>query len=159
MSVKFVNYAMHGDKEIKENLRQYCIQENQNNKYIDYLTCFIENEGNYEKCLNETNIDKDMLNECMTETDNTFKISGNYPNFPIYDEVNKEYNVKGSPTLVINGKQVQVSRSPEAVKEAVCNAFNNLPAECNTTLSTNQEKPMWGKLGEQGGSTPAASCG
>ena len=159
MSVKFVNYAMHGEKETEENLRQYCIETEQNDKYIDYLTCFIENSGDYEKCLNDNNIDKTSLESCMNRVDEEYKITGNYPKFPIYDDLNKQYGVQGSPTLVINGQKVQVARSPEAVKEAVCNAFNNPPEECNTKLSENQEKPMWGKLGEQGGSTPAASCG
>ncbi len=159
MSVKFVNYAMHGEKETEENLRQYCIETEQNDKYIDYLTCFIENSGDYEKCLNDNNIDKTALESCMNEVDEQYKITGNYPKFPIYDDLNKKYGVQGSPTLVINGQKVQVARSPEAVKEAVCNAFNNPPEECNTKLSEDQEKPMWGKLGEQGGSTPAASCG
>jgi len=32
MGIYFVNYAMHGKKELDENLRQYCIQKDQNDK-------------------------------------------------------------------------------------------------------------------------------
>jgi hypothetical protein len=40
--VKFVNYAMHGKKEIDENNLQYCIQKEEPNKYNSYLTCFLK---------------------------------------------------------------------------------------------------------------------
>ena len=40
MGIYFVNYAMHGKKEIDENLRQYCIQKEQPDKYAAYLGCF-----------------------------------------------------------------------------------------------------------------------
>jgi hypothetical protein len=33
---------MHDKKEIDENNKQYCIQKEQNDKYSDYLKCFLE---------------------------------------------------------------------------------------------------------------------
>ena len=44
----------------------------------------------------------------------------------------------GSPTLTINGVTYSGARTPEAYKQAICNSFENAPAECNTTLSTTQ---------------------
>src|SRR3989338_5177731 len=40
--LKFVNYAMHGEKEVTENLRQYCIETEQGDKFLGYLKCFLD---------------------------------------------------------------------------------------------------------------------
>ncbi|MEO0169501.1 MAG: hypothetical protein ABIL42_04710, partial [candidate division WOR-3 bacterium] len=54
ISVHFVNYIMHGEKEVWENLRQYCIQKEQKDKFYDYMLCFVQS-GDYEKCIKEAN--------------------------------------------------------------------------------------------------------
>ena len=48
MELKFVDYAMHGEKELKENLNQYCIQENEPQKLAPYLECFLASTGSEE---------------------------------------------------------------------------------------------------------------
>ena len=166
MGVYFVNYAMHEKKEIDENLRQYCIQKEQKEKYYSYLSCFVK-EGNFEKCLSETNIDKDKMNSCISQTDQTYKITqlyndkstwlnGNYPRFDIYTDLNEKYGVQGSPTVVINDKVVSVStRSPEKFKEIVCQAFNTPPDECSQTLPEEVYSPGFGL---SSGSSSGGSC-
>ncbi len=164
--VHFVYYAMHGKKEIDENLRQYCIQKNQKDKYYDYLLCFVQS-GDYEKCLSETNIDQNKLQSCIDQTDKQYKIYENYNNqntwyngrFPRFDvelDLNQRYGIRGSPTIVINDKVVQLTRSPEAFKQAICSAFNNPPEECNQELSTAQAAPGIGPLEET--SSTSGSC-
>jgi len=54
-------------------------------------------------------------------------------------------------------REVRVNRSPEAFKQAICQAFTNPPAECNQTLSTETASPGIGPL--TGGSTSSGSCG
>ena len=54
------------------------------------------------------------------------------------------FGISGSPTFVINGVKVQVNRSPEAIKTAICNAFTTTPAECNQTLLTQSPTPSFG---------------
>jgi len=150
--IRFVYYAMHAKKELDENLRQYCIQKEQYDKFTDYAACFLK-EGKYEDCLG--NIDQTKLEACMQAADSEFKItekyndqstwlSGRYPLCDIDKELNEKYDIRGSPTLVINGKTVSVTRSPEAIKEAVCSAFNTTPEECSTQLSTDQESAGFG---------------
>ncbi len=170
ISIKWVDYAMHGKKEIDENLRQYCIQKDQKDKYIDYAKCFVAS-GDADKCLNETNIDIDMLSSCENETDNEFKIyelyedqttwaGGRYPQFNIYKDLNSEYGVRGSPTFILNGEQVSVSRSSEAIKNVICDTFKERPEECDTTLNSNQEQPGIGEIGSgQTASAGTANCG
>ena len=51
-----------------------------------------------------------------------------------------------------------VSRSAEAIKEAVCSAFITPPAECEQTLSTNTESPGIGPIGSGSGSSSEGQC-
>jgi len=146
INIRFVYYAMHGWTEIEENTRQYCIQEEQPDKFIDYLTCFTQT-GEVETCLAQAGVNTAQLNACTDAADIEFSITANYEDeeswlsgyYPLYDvdkELNEQYDVGGSPTLVINGVQVSATRSPEAYKEAICDAFTTPPAGCNTELST-----------------------
>jgi len=171
MSVKYVNYAMHGLKEVKDNTNEYCIQQEEPDKWTAFERCFVATT-NYDQCADKVGIDKAKIKTCFDATDKQYGImknyndkaswlSGRFPPYKVYDALNKQYGVRGSPTLVINGKQVRVSRSAEAVKEAICNAFVNPPKECSTKLSTTQEQAGPGPIGA-GGSAPsagAAGCG
>jgi hypothetical protein len=155
MGVYFVNYIMHEKKEIDENLRQYCIQKEQKEKYYDYLGCFVK-EGKFDDCLSQAQIDTTKMENCISKTDEQFKVTsqyndkstwlnGNYPKFDVYDDLNKKYGVQGSPTIVINDKVVEVSsRSPEKFKETVCQAFNSPPAECSQVLPDTTFSPGFG---------------
>ncbi len=167
--VKFVNYSMHGKSEIDENTLQYCIQKEEPNKYIDYLTCFLE-KGDTAGCEKKVGLNMDKINQCIKNADKEFNITKNYEDksswlsgrFPKYEVNNKEnlkYNVQGSPTLVINGIVVQPqSRSPQAYLKAICEAFKNPPAECKKVLSNKSYDPGFGWT-QSGKPAPAWSCG
>ena len=78
INIRFVSYIMYGKKEIDENLRQYCIQKEQKEKYNDYVSCFIE-EGSYEKenfeiCLERVNIDQAKMSDCIVGTDQNYNV-------------------------------------------------------------------------------------
>lgn len=164
--VYFVDYIMHEKTELDENLRQYCIEKEENGKYPAYLDCFVK-KGVFETCLAETEIDKNKLASCTSQTDQEFKITALYndkdtwlnslyPQFNVHKDLNEKYGVGGSPTVIINDKEVSVNpRSPEAFKNLVCQAFANPPAECSQTLSN--EVPSAG-IGEGTGSSSGGSC-
>lgn len=155
MSVYFVNYIMHEKKEIDENLRQYCIQKEEKEKHYDYLSCFVK-DGNFEQCLTDAKIDKEKLNSCISATDKEYSIysqyedksswlNGRFPRFDVHADLNQQYEVSGSPTVVINDKKVGISpRSPEKFKEVVCQSFNSQPQECSQTLSDTAFSPGFG---------------
>jgi len=63
--------------------------------------------------------------------------------------------VRGSPTLVINDVVLEVDRSPEKVKEAICNAFLNPPSECQQNLSSTSTSPGFGL---DSGSSSSGKC-
>jgi hypothetical protein len=140
----FNDYAMHDKVEIDEQLSQYCIQENENDKFLPYLECFLE-EGDGEGCLTKTGINTSSLNSCISQTDSTFNISsdyedkstwkGSYPSFNISKAENAKYGVGGSPTLVINEETISSGRSPKELLDTICAGFNNPPEQCGTQLS------------------------
>ena len=167
--VNFVSYIMHGEKEIIENNRMYCIQYEQNDKFADYLRCFVEADD-ATGCLASVGVDTSALDMCMTNLDSEFGISdlfndqstwsgGRYPQYPVEASMNAQYGVGGSPTFILDGQQVQVNRASESIKQAICNAFDVEPEECSTTLSSAAEQPSFGPIGSGQGAVAAdASC-
>ncbi len=143
ISIKFVNYILHGAKETQENTRQYCIGQNNPDEFWAYLACFAGN-GNASACMANASINETAISACMAETYTTYGISDSGTEFPIYSAENTRYGVRGSPTLVINGAVVNVARSPEEIKKAICSAFITAPEECNTVLSTAQASAGFG---------------
>ena len=164
--LKFVDYAMHGQKEIDENLRQYCIQKDTPAKLSAYLNCFTK-QGDATACLASAKIDSSVLTACVSQTDAQFKINAKaadksqwrttqFPPFDIYQVDNAKYGVQGSPTSVINGISVSTQRDSQSLLNTICLAFNNQPNECQQKLSTNAPSPGFG---EGTGSATAAACG
>lgn len=173
ISIKFVNYIMHGKTEVDENNRQYCIQKEEPSKMAAYVKCIYTGKNgsapDYKDCLASAGINVSKMNSCITKIDKDFSItslyndqttwlSGRYPLYKVHDTENNKYGVQGSPTLVINGVQAEVARTPEAVKAAICNAFENAPSECNQTLSNSSFQPGFGLAeGQAGAASP--ECG
>ena len=164
--LKFCDYAMHGEKELKEELNQYCINQEQPEKLNDYLSCFLE-AGDSTQCLSKNEIDTKKITACVTDADKKYKVTvnfkdkktwnGNYPTFNVYQADNQKYDVKGSPTLVINGQVIQnAGRDSESLLKTICSAFKQTPKECETQLSTDAPSPGFGYQTVQGSST--ANC-
>ncbi|MDP3056950.1 MAG: hypothetical protein Q8N37_00305 [bacterium] len=166
--IKFTDYAMHGEKELQEELSQYCIKTNEPAKFNNYLKCFIEStSGDSATCLTKASVNKTKLSSCVAATDKKFKVTanfadkntwkGNYPTFNIYAEDNAKYGVPGSPTLIINGATADSARDSASLLKTICSAFNTPPKECSVTLSATAPAPGFGT----GVSTSAssASCG
>ncbi|MCD6402917.1 MAG: hypothetical protein J7K98_01150 [Candidatus Aenigmarchaeota archaeon] len=127
--------SMHGEKEGVEDLRQICIREEQSDKYWKYIDCFIK-EGKSEECLDEVGIDKPELEACMNDTTRGLKYA--QEDF----DLNEQYHISGSPTLVLNGERVNEydfgGRSAEAVKTIICCGFEQQPEFCQQNLTTEQ---------------------
>ncbi|MFA6422043.1 MAG: hypothetical protein WCV92_01430 [Candidatus Buchananbacteria bacterium] len=165
-SLKFVNYAMHDKKEVDENLKQYCIDKTQGDKLMPYLTCFLK-AGDSASCLASNGINQGKLDSCISSSDKEFKITenfnnkqtwlGNYPPFNIYKTDAEKYGVQGSPTLVINGAQVETARDSASLLKTICGAFNNAPDACSkASLSSATPAPGFGE--GTTANTAAADC-
>jgi len=151
--LRFCDYSMHGQQELNEELAQTCIQKEQDNKLQSYLGCFLT-AGDSASCLNTAGIDKTKLNACVAATDAQYKVTedynnnidwvGDYPPFKVFEAENQQYGVQGSPTLIINGEEVSAGRDPQSLLNAICTAFNTLPAECSQQLDNATPDPGFG---------------
>ena len=163
-SIKFCDYAMHGEKEVKEELKQYCISKEQPTKYFAYLKCFLK-AGDGDTCMKTANIAS--VDSCFSKSDKEFSITksfndkttwkGDYPSFSIFAKENAQYGVQGSPTLIINGTSVDSARDSKSLLGTICNAFNNAPEECKTELSGAAPTPGFGE-GTTTGDTSGSGC-
>jgi len=159
--LKFVDYIMHGEKEITENLVQYCVQEEEPKKLNDYLTCFLA-EGKSDECLAENKISAKTISKCSAKADKKYDITknyedkvgyrGSYPGFDLDKEDATKYNVGGSPTLVINGQEIRSSRDSASLLNTICAGFDEAPEECDIALSSAAPSPGFGF-----GTAPAGS--
>lgn len=164
--VKFVDYSMHGAKEIAEQLNQYCVNKTQPDKYLAYLKCFLT-DGNSDRCIKAGALNTALIDSCVKDTDAQYNITkvaagdqsswgSAYPPFPIFKADNTKYGVSGSPTLVINGAEVSTNRDANSLLTTICNHFNNKPAECGQALSS--VTPSTGFGWSSSGSTGNATC-
>jgi glutaredoxin len=144
--VRFVHYFMHGDTEEAETYNQVCIREEQSAKYLDYLTCFLE-DGNTTRCIKKVGIDQAKVNKCVS--------SGKAKEYYSFDsQLSEGYGVQGSPTLVINGVQISSGRDAASMLDSICGTFNNAPSTCGASLSSTSPSPGFG-TGTTSGSTSA----
>jgi protein-disulfide isomerase len=165
LNVNFVSYIMHGESEMSDNTIMYCIQKEEKSKFTQYLRCFVD-KNDATTCMATAGISKAKIDTCTEAADKEFSIkktfaesTSTYPAYNVDAALDQQYGVQGSPTFVLNGVTVGVNRAPEAIKQAVCSAFNNPPAECNQTLSTAAEAAGFGPLGSGSASNSTASCG
>jgi len=146
IQIKFVGYAMHGLKEITEELTQVCIMQTYPTKYVSYLECFL-NASDTTGCMAKEGITESSLSSCKADMETKYKVMedyndpnktnwmGSYPPFNVYAEENAAYSVQGSPTLIINGVQADVARDAQSLLTAICNTFNTAPLECQTDMT------------------------
>jgi hypothetical protein len=165
-SVKFCGYAMHAKREIDEQLSQYCIQQDHNDRYITYLRCFLA-DGNTSGCLNLTDIDPVELAECTQSADYEYNITqsyynqttwiaGRFPPFGIYKEETERYGIYSSPTLLVNGTIIDTNRDPKSLLETICAGFGTRPASCDDNLSDASPAPGFGFV--DSGNNQTGSC-
>jgi hypothetical protein len=135
-------YDGHGDYETSQNKIQACIQEIDKNKYWNYASGFVEKI--YPKCGSSRDINCDkqesisLMKSLGIDSNAVMSCVDTKGESLIAEHSNraKVYGVTGSPSLVINGVVVQVNRDAESYKNAVCDAFNSSPEECNTKLQS-----------------------
>ncbi|MEK7557666.1 MAG: hypothetical protein AAB530_00450 [Patescibacteria group bacterium] len=166
-TLKFCDYAMHGQKELNEQMTQYCIQKEDKGKLISYLKCFL-NSSDSGACLKSVKLDEAKINSCVKSADQQYQVTkkfndkkswsnDSFPPFDIYKDDNAKYGIQGSPSLVVNGAQAQSDRDSASLLTTICSAFNKTPSECNKKLSATAPAPGFGQ-GEASGSEPAADC-
>jgi glutaredoxin len=170
-TLKFCDYAMHSEKELKEQMTQYCIQKEEPKKLVSYLRCFLgTKEGSAtesEACLKTTGINAAKIKTCVADTDTKYKVSanfkdkstykGSYASFDVYKEDNAKYGVGGSPTLVINGEKISSGRDAKTLMSTICAGFEKEPDACKKEMSSASPSAGFG-FNEASGEASAATC-
>ena len=92
--------------------------------------------------------------------DKTTWQGGSYPPFDLHKDDNEKYAVQGSPTLIINGEEIQTNRDSQSLLTAICSGFITPPEECKQPLSTSQPSPGFGTAtaAATGGAVDNGSC-
>ena len=161
--------SMHGPEEGAENLRQICIRDEQPAKYYSYISCYMQKTtatatsgmplGDSTSCQASTGIDTAKLSACVK--DPTRGLAYAQKDF----DAGTKYNVSGSPTLILDGTQVDETpfggRSSDGIKSVVCAAFKNQPSFCSQKLNTTQAAVSFSATyadASASASTSAANC-
>jgi len=127
--------SMHGAQEMTEDIRELCVWKYENSNYWDFVLamnskCTYSNADTcWESVASGLGMDTSTVKACQADEGSSLA-AADYA-------LNQQYGVQGSPTLIIDGKEVQpTSRSAEGFKQAICDSFgSNKPSECNTSLS------------------------
>jgi glutaredoxin len=131
--------SLHGINEAKEDLRQLCIAKYYDQatlwKYVSYIADGYPSnfsigtiETKWKEAAAFASINVTKIEACLaSESVGLMKLE---------EQTADGYGVSGSPTLIINGVKYSGSRTPDAYKQSICNAFTTIPAECSTALST-----------------------
>lgn len=137
------NYSsLHGEQELNQNVRELCVYKYQPEKFWDFLKevnadCTYENADTcWTGSAQAVGININQISQCEKQEFNT-----------LLDQeiaLTEQYNISGSPTLLINDSLYQGSRTAEDFKQAVCSAFNNPPEECSVVLGDEAEAAQGG---------------
>jgi hypothetical protein len=134
-NLKFVSYTLHGQKEVDENVNQYCIEKTQPTKLDAYLKCFWKNSaGASVACMKTVGINAAQITSCVADANKQFNPTEK--SFSINADENTKFGVQGSPTLVVNGTTLSSGRDSASILKAVCSGFTTQPKECSAALSS-----------------------
>jgi hypothetical protein len=134
--------SLHGDQELNQNVRELCVYKYQPEKFWDFLKevnadCTDQNADTcWTGSAQTVGININQISQCQKQEFNA-----------LLDQeiaLTEQYNVSGSPTLLINDSLYQGSRTAEDFKKAVCSAFNNPPEECSAVLGDEAEAAQGG---------------
>ncbi len=136
-------YAGHGDYELQENKIQECIQEIAPEKYWDYAAGFVADiypncgssrdiacdKSESIKLMNSLGINSDSVLSCVSSKGETLISTASARA--------QNLGVSGSPTIVVNNVIASPSsRTAEAFKQVICEAFNDAPEVCGEVLDS-----------------------
>jgi glutaredoxin len=132
--------SLHGMSEAKEDLQQVCINKYYPEKFWAYLDTFNkecypswQNATALASCRKNTtealSIDRAKIDTCAQGAEGLALLKAD-------ETASAKDGATASPMLFINGVQYSGARTPDAFKQAICNSFDTVPAECSTVLSS-----------------------
>ncbi len=141
---KYYISSLHGKNEAMEAIRQLCIWKYYPDKAIDYIwginhNCSLSDINTcWSNVASNLGIDVTKIENCYNTEGVQLAMKE--------EQIDKQYGVTASPTLIINGVVWNGDRTSNAYKEAICESFTNVPQVCSETIN-------------ETGSAPTGSCG
>lgn len=138
--------SMHGITELNQNIREECVRQLYGiEDWFKFTEAMNEecNSQNADTCWVDVaaglGYDTDQIDDC--EENKGLEIAANDK------ELGELFGARGSPAVYIDGTEFSGERSAAGYQRALCDAFDEPPAECGNTISSDT------------GSAPAGSCG
>ncbi len=130
--------SMHGNEEAVANMAQICLRQEQPDKYWPSVLDYIKQStgtasngmpyGNMQASAGRAGADVAKMNACIANP--TRGLAYAKADFAL----DTKYGVQGSPTLVLNGKEVSETpfggRSAKGMGQLVCSSSTNPPSFC-----------------------------
>jgi len=155
--------SMHRTAEVNQDIRELCVAEYQPDKlwnFVDEInkrTTAEKVEEEWETIAMDLGLNIDEIKRCQEEEGTILldrEIGLTNQEYPVQDpskhqrdgEYGFEEDIQGSPTLVVNGMIYDGERSTKGYKDAICEAFENVPSVCSqeTESSENSEEVQTG---------------
>ncbi|MBS1266895.1 MAG: hypothetical protein MAG795_00864 [Candidatus Woesearchaeota archaeon] len=125
--------SMHGIQELNQNIREDCAHDLFGDKALfDFALAMNKacNANNADTCWVDVAEDLELDVQKIKNCEDNEGLSYAKDEF----EMTELYGVTGSPSIFIEGEAYNGARSPEAIKTALCKAFEEAPEECSTSL-------------------------
>ena len=126
--------SLHGEPEVKADIVQLCVQNDFNDKFVDFLSCMDDDAknipDNWKSCAEKLNLDVKKLEACYSGEEGKQLLSESAKKA-------KEKNIMASPTIFINGKQYQGPRAPKDFKKAICSYLKAHPSCADIPVCSN----------------------
>ena len=126
--------SMHGISELNQDIREVCVGKYYEDKFWNFVqainsTCSAYDVDTcWEGVAKTLGVDVNKIKTCQKNEGLTISASEL--------ALNDQYNIGGSPQLIINGVEYNGARTAEAYKQAICSAFTSQPSECSQILSS-----------------------
>ncbi|MCZ6635337.1 MAG: multiheme c-type cytochrome [bacterium] len=115
--------SLHGDAEIEEGIRQMVMMRQFPNRYYDYILCRNREgeQGDWEACASRVGIDAEEVKKWVANGEGERLFAENIRRANLL-------GIHASPTLLVNGREVEAFFDPVALAREICQKDASLPA-------------------------------
>ncbi|MBL6974445.1 MAG: hypothetical protein ISR64_01815 [Deltaproteobacteria bacterium] len=132
--------ALHGPKEVAENIRQLCAAKYypKNNKFMDYIWCRNDDykSADWEPCAKKAKMDAGRIKKCSEGEEGKKLHSEDI-------KIAKALGIGASPSWLANNKFKFSGLAPEQIKTNFC-SYNKGAKGCAKTLTSDVKGPQGG---------------
>jgi hypothetical protein len=145
--------SLHGDAEVTEGIRQLVIGQLYPERLWDYILCRNTTADDWRKCAMEFGLDVAKIEEMVAGDMGATLFSNNIRRANLL-------GIQASPTVRVNGKEVEAFLDPTALAQAICASDSNVDVCAQLPLCrTDEDCENLGKIGIcVHANTPQAKC-